>query len=207
MISKLRHSIDEFWCLFQKHAAEFSTAVDSADHPLYGLLLEALQQIHPDLYLEYSISTEPSELILTADGKRTLFPLVEQIVSSAPPVPDWRIIPLKPKIGFPTHTRWQGITIRIADVVFEPLEREGSEDLGLCLYISDLRPEDREDAHNAILQAIDHGLGEREFAEAVQYTEALPLPENASMDDFIPLLDLEKFITWRNGRFSKQSSR
>lgn len=189
--------------MFQDNAAEFSAAVDSTDHPLYDRLLEALQRIHSDLFFEFSSNTEPRELIITADGKQELFTLVERIVSSAPPVPGWKIISLKPKIGFPTLTRWEEITIRIADVFFEPLERKGSNDLGLRFYVANLRVEDCDDAHNAILRAIDHGLGERVFAEAVKYTEIIPLSDNEIMDDLIPLVDLDKYIIWRSRGLSE----
>jgi len=82
-------------------------------------------------------------------------------------------------------------------VVFDPLERKDSEDLGLRILVPGLTPENVKDAHNAILRALDHGLGERAFAECVQYTEVLPSPEDASAEDYIRLTELENYINWR----------
>jgi hypothetical protein len=74
------------------------------------------------------------------------------------------------------------------------LEREDSEDLGLQIFVPGVPPEHVDDAHNALLRALDHALGERRFAESVQYTEVLPLPDDASPEDYIPLAELENYI-------------
>ena len=101
--------------------------------------------------------------------------------------------------------------VTIADGVFDPLERDGSDDLGLRMYVPGLADDSVDDAHNALLRALDHALGEREFAESVQFTEVVPLPDGVSANDFIPLADLEKYIEWRKSskerRLSSTSTR
>lgn len=189
-------TIAEFWHVFQQNSEELAT-ISSADHPVYDLILEHLQQIQPELYFEFSSEPGASELIITAEGEISLFPLVDSIVASAPEIPGWSILSLKPKLGFPLTTTWEGTTVTISEVVFVPLVRKGSDDLGLRMFVPALDPEHAEDAHNALLRALDHALGERYFAEAVQYTEVLPLPEDASAEDFIPLTELENYINQR----------
>jgi hypothetical protein len=189
--------ISDFWKLFQKRKSNLEV-INSADHLLYDELLEQLQKINSGLYFEFSLNPEGCELIITADGDRSLFSLVEYIVSAAPNISGWTIFSLKPKIGFPVTTRWENVNVAIKDVVFEPLEREGSGDLGLRIYVPGISGEETEDIHNAILRALDHGLGERKFADSIQYTEVLPLPPNFSCDDFIPITDIERYIAWRN---------
>jgi hypothetical protein len=125
---------------------------------------------------------------------------VYAIVAAAPEIPGWTILSLKPKLGFPVTARWEDLTITVANVVFNPLDIKGSDDFGLLIYVPGIRHSDTEKAHNALLRAIDHGLGERRFAQAVQYTEVHPLPDDASADDFIPLAHLEKYIEWREGK-------
>jgi len=189
-------AISDFWHAFQNQEGALAAA-SSADDPVYDLLLDRLQQIDPGLYFEFSSNPGSSEIIITAEGDSSLFPLVESIVASAPAVAGWSVISLKPKLGFPVATTWEGFTITIADVVFEPLEREGTEDLGLRMLIRGLAPESTEDAHNALLRALDHALGERQFAESVQYTEVHALPADAAVDDYLPLTQLEDYIRWR----------
>ena len=92
---------------------------------------------------------------------------------------------------------WEDISVAIADVFFIPLERDGSDDLGLCLFVPGLIPEQTEVAHSALLHILNHALGEREFAESVQYTDVLPLPDNFSEEEYIPIIELEDYIKWR----------
>ena len=92
---------------------------------------------------------------------------------------------------------WDDVTLRLDDVVFSPLEADGSNELGLRIYVPGIEEKDLNTAHNALLRALDHILGEERFAEEVRYTEVLPLPANAESNQFIALAELDKFIRWR----------
>jgi len=129
--------IVEFWNLFRQRAAGLA-ANGSTDSPAYHTLLDHLHRIDPGLYLEFCANPGACEMIVTADGDRSLFSLARAVVVAAPV--------------------------------------------------------------NALLRALDHTLGEEKFAESVQYTRVLPLPENAAREQFISLSDLDAFIRWRQGR-------
>lgn len=163
----------------------------------YDALLSQLQAFNPGVFIELGVGGEENELTVTADGDSSLFPLVREIVEQAPSVEGWRLHALKPKRGFPDTVKWQTFELATSEVVFDPLERNGSRDLGLRIFVPGLKSEDTEDAHNAILRAIDAGLGEEKFAQTVTYTEVRPMPDGAAASDYIPLVDLERFIDWR----------
>jgi hypothetical protein len=186
-------AILEFWRSFQKNSVALSQ-IETADDPVYDELLETLHQIDTGLYFEFSAQSEQCELLITAEGNRALFACVDEIVSVAPNVDGWKIFALKPKLGFPETMKWDGFKIVIADVVFDPLDNEDGE-LGLRLLVPGLMAENFDNAHNGLLRAIDRGLGEREFAESIQFTEVAALVGSAS--EYIPLTDLESFIQWR----------
>lgn len=194
--------IGAFWQLFAQRQSLLA-GVKSADHPVYDELLTALQKIDPGLYLEFCAEPGNCELIVTAEGERSLFAMVDALVAAAPVMPQWKITALKPKLGFPVTTSWEGFSVTIAEIVFDPLESSGSKDFGICIFVPHLKLEDVEDAHNALLRAIDHGLGERQFAETVQYVDVQPLPENADASKYIPLTQLEKYVQWRNTGLNK----
>lgn len=184
--------ISEFWSSFQKNSEALSR-IETADDPVYDELLEKLQQIDAGLFFEFSVQPEQCELLITAEGDQNLFACVDDIVAAAPKVRGWKIFALKPKLGFPKTVEWEGFEIAIADVVFDPLANaEG--DLGLRILVPGLNEEDIDNAHNALLRAIDHGLGEREFAESIQHTEVAALEGPAS--EYIPLSDLERYVQW-----------
>ena len=190
-------AIGEFWRLFEE-CRQGLAAAESADDPAYEALLARLHTIEPGLYLEFYSEPGDCELVVTADGDRSLFPIARELVAAAPPMPGWTIRALKPKLGFPTTVSWDDLTIRIEDVVFAPIEREGG--FGLSIFVPRIEADEFDNAHNAILRALDHGLGEERLAEAVQHTEVHHLPEEAEPGDFIPLVELEGFLDWREGR-------
>jgi len=187
-----------FWSLFRERATHLARA-ESADDAVYDELLDKLQEIEPGLFVEFSASQPECQLIVTADGDRDLFPAARAAVAQAPRLEGWTIQALKPRLGMPATAAWEGVTVEIDEVVFEPLQAEDA-DRGLRMYVPGLEHADVDAAHNALLRALDHALGEERFALGVQFTEVLPMPANFDPEAHIPLRDLEQFMDWRDRR-------
>src|SRR4051812_9694410 len=90
-----------FWRWFAKHQARFrSVEVPEKE----GLLDEIQHHLHaycPDLFFEIGgFPGGTTELIITAAGRRALFPQVRELVSAAPPIDGWSFIAFKPAQGF-----------------------------------------------------------------------------------------------------------
>jgi hypothetical protein len=187
-----------FWSLFRERAMRLAR-VESADDAVYDELLDKLQEIEPGLFIEFSASQPECELIITADGDRELFPAARAAVAQAPRLEGWTVQALKPRLGMPATAAWERVTVKIDDVVFEPLHADDS-DQGLRMYVSGLEPADVDAAHNALLRALDHASGEERFALGVQFTEVLPMLANFDREVHIPLCDLEQFMAWRDRR-------
>jgi len=163
--------------------------MESADEPDYVLLLERLQELSPDIYFEFMTSPEGNEFVITADGEQSLFPLVEEIIAAAPKLDNWSFFALKPQFGFPELSEWEGVRMRIANVRCILLECMDTDELGLRLIVPHIDPATEDSLHNALLRAIDHGLGERRFAESFDFTE-LVNPAAAGGESF-PLARLD----------------
>jgi hypothetical protein len=188
-------AIADFWGMFLKYQSVLD--FKSPNNPVYDKILQELQKIDPGLYFEYSNKLEEKVLIITAEGKRTLFPIVDSIVAQAPDISGWKIFALRPKEGFPVIASYEGFTIKISDVFFYDLESEDSNDLGIEFIVPGLKDVDILKCHGALLIATDHGLGERRFAESVIGTRVIPLPEGADVRKYLPLTELESFIIFR----------
>lgn len=195
-MSDTRQAAREFWKRFAE-VRDRLAGIQTADHPLYDDLLERLHAIDGGLWFEFAAEPAGGEIAITADGDTTLFPLVEEVVAEAPDLPGWEVHALKPCLGFPRQAAWEGWSVLVADLSFDPLETEGGEDLGIRVYVPGLPAADEEPALAAILRAIDHGLGERAFAEEIQHVEVAPRPEDARPGDAIPLSDLRLYLDWR----------
>lgn len=190
-------AIADFWRLFEERCGALAQ-ISTADDPVYDELLDQLQQIDAGLFFEFSTEPGNCEFIITAEGDRSLFSVVDSVILAAPQTSGWGFFALKPKLGFPESVEWEGCKINIADVQFDPLSEDGSAELGLRLLVPGLSDQEAESVHSGLLRAIDHGLGERAFAEAIQYTEVAALDGPA--DEYIPLVDLESFIQWHRKR-------
>lgn len=188
-------AIADYWRLFVELAPRLAE-LTSAEDPIYDRLQEQLHHVDPGLFIELSAVSDERELVITADGNPELFALADEVVAAAPRLQGWTILALKPRLGFPESVTWEGVSVNIADVVFDPITPEDSDELVLQLFVPGISEQEVDSAHNALLRALDHALGEREFAASVQYTEVIPL--NGSGDDYIPLLKLEEFLKWHN---------
>jgi len=192
-------AIAAFWFLFRRLAVGLAT-MPSADNPTYDELLKSLHEVDAGLYVEFSGDGSDHELVITADGDSELFTLVRSVVAASPGIQGWTIRALKPKRGFPETVRWKSVTLLTATIVFDPLETDGSLDLGLRILVPGIRASEIEDAHEALLRAIDQGLGEERHAAEIRYTQVQPLPHDADASSFIPLRDLDAFIEWRTNK-------
>jgi hypothetical protein len=192
-------AVAAFWDLFTRTAADVARA-PSPDGAPVRRLLEALHAIDRGLFLEVAGVPGASELIVTAEGKAWRFALARAVAAAAPRVNGWSIRALRPKRGFPASTRWGRVTLRTTEIVFDPLERPGTPALGLRILVPGIDEVDIDDAHAAILCALDHGLGEEQLATEVAHTEVRPLPADVSAGDYIPLTELEMFIQWRQNK-------
>lgn len=192
-------NIAAFWEVFSKNSAALAS-IQSAENPIYDVILEQLHQIHKDVYFMFSTSPGNNEAIITAEGNLALFSLVDKIVAQAPVIPGWTLLALVPKHGFPKTAGAEGLTVKMDHIVFHPLEREGSTDLGFRILVPGLKEKDIDKCSLAILRAIDHGVGERKYAESVRYTEIVPLPKGLKKNEGLPIFHLENYIDWWNSK-------
>jgi hypothetical protein len=195
----IKNPITEFWSLFRKRADELAVA-NSSDAPVYDELLACLHNVNPGLFFEFCADSQPRELIITAEGDRSLFRLAHALVAAAPPLPDWRLFALRPQLGFPETFRWDDLTLTTSCIFFDAVEDLETRELGLRIYIPGLDPSQTEDAHNGVLGALDHGLGEERHAESIWSSEVRALPHDADTSKFIPLTQLDAFLRQRSKR-------
>ena len=187
----------EFWALFSQRSDALAK-IESAEDPVYDEVLAKLQAINEGLFFEFSNRGGRSELVITAEGEKALFGLVDEIVAAGPEVSGWSYVALKPRVGLARSVTWEGHVIDVGEVVFEPLEDEKSGDFGIRLLVPDLADDQHESAHNGLLRVLDHALGERRFAEEIKFTDIDALDGDA--DDYIPLAALDRFVDWRKDK-------
>src|SRR5690606_22854080 len=79
---------DRFWNWFLKNQETYYAEVDNLDlrEKLFDNLTTHLVKVHPDLVFEFSPIRESGvrEFIISTDGIKAAFPLVEKLVAKAP---------------------------------------------------------------------------------------------------------------------------
>ena len=64
------------------------------------------------------------------------------------------------------------------------------------IYVVGLNEEDKQEAHAAVVTAIDFGIGERDFVENIEFINVEPLLDDNDLDNCHPLEVLDEFIDW-----------
>jgi len=99
--------IAEFWTWFAQHESDLARARPDGS-PVLDELLQGLQGIDSNLFFEICTDSNPHELVVRAEGRRELFPLVDAVVAAAPRLEGWVFTALKPAMGFGFQTSYEG---------------------------------------------------------------------------------------------------
>jgi len=197
-----RPNIHEFWCWFSAHKPELDVMVDT-ESALWAQALAQIKSIDPGLWFELSHPDgTPREFILTVEGKKDMFPLVESMIAQAPKLPDWRFYALKPAMGFDFTTRYEEVLLEPKKMWFLPLANESRPaELALRVGIPNLTPDVHRQASNGVLVVLDTALGERSAASDIVHIEICALPQNPEADGFVELPELASYIGWHKRKY------
>jgi hypothetical protein len=199
----IRPAIEPFWKWFSENSQRFrSLAKHPSKEELLDEIMNRLHAIDPGLYFEVS---EPhngvNEFVVTAAGKKELFPVVDEIISLAPKLDAWEFTALKPASGFGFHTQYGEVTLKPDQLWFLPLTAgPNAERFGLRLGIPNLAHKDEPAARHAAWIVLDTGLGERQCVESIEHLEVVSLPELPKEKGFFPLAELVAYLKWRESR-------
>jgi len=95
----MRHNYVKFWNWF--HTQEQYIFDELEHHPdeIAEEIAKYLERIDPDLVFDipFDISEGTREFIISADGDKNLFSVVQDFVKSAPPFERWKVVGLRPR--------------------------------------------------------------------------------------------------------------
>jgi len=193
-----RTSIKEFWSWFVAHRIDVDVLTDS-DSPFWDVVLDELKKIDEHLWFEMSRPNgNDREFIVTAEGHKELFPVVDQMVSLAPHIEGWQFFALIPSRGFDFEMTYEGLTFAPCSMWFLPLEsRSRPQEFGIRVGIPNYNTAIERQAKHAVLIILDNGLGERSSSIDVQFVDIAPLPEDPDFEGYLELTELPRYIEWR----------
>ncbi|TWT32474.1 hypothetical protein KOR34_42370 [Posidoniimonas corsicana] len=198
----------QFWTWFSEQHERFRSINASLNgESLLSELQLHLHQYDPDLWFQISepLSEGYNELIITADGVKSKFALVDSLVATAPEIPKWHIIALKPPYGFDFVHEFGEVSLNSSELWFLPLRSKSNPSLvGLRIGVPDLSPHLREETENSLWLVLEGGIGERACAERIHHIEVVMLPATPEDEGYIKLPELGDYLDWlsRNSQSS-----
>lgn len=184
------NSKDAFWKWFSKNANTYYYFEKDQEN-LFHKLKNKLNQIHPDLTFEFSPIFEDGtrEFVISADGIKSIFPIVTDLVTHAPILNNWKIVAFRQPHTEITHIHYQDLVINIEDIFFR-YEKDNGQ-IGLELNIRKFHESPEWTAATFIL--LDNVLGEYHTEMSLSYIHKKELNENEAAMLF-PIKALAKVI-------------
>ena len=194
MLSKLfgTDPSKRFWKWFEDHANSLA-AVRSSDDPKLQKINRELRKVHPNLDFEMGLGEDGHlEFVVSANGIKSLFPTVEQLVACAPSLPNWKILAYRQPKDSVSEVLYEDFLLKIEEVWFSYKRRMDKVDL--TLYIRDLSPGNKEQVIGASFILLDSALGEYLVATGIGFIDYRPLPDNPDLRGFQPLSEISTIV-------------
>jgi hypothetical protein len=165
-----------FWQWFRDNADRLHTAIGHDEEAVLSELVTALRRVHRGLTCELGPRDDGScELVISADGKRDLFPVVRHLVDTAPDVPGWIIIAFRQPKGTQYSISF-GTTTLHPDTIWFRLRPEKKGRVGVELYMAGLTSGNRQAFEHAAILLLDAALGEYTVETRIGSITCQPLP-------------------------------
>ena len=146
--------------------------------------------------------TSKAKLIITANGREKLYEKVQEVVTLAPTIDKWKIIPfVQPTLdlnaladGTDKPFRFQDISMKASSLLYDAMQYRDSNKLLLTIYLEFEDLDDNyKDVHQAIYIILESLLGEKFLYKHIGHFNLETL-DNVSVNDLLPLYTLQGFI-------------
>jgi len=153
--------IKDFWGWFEREKPLFETMTDSTRDERLNILLEHLSLVSNDLAVEVSKEFHGvRDIIISADGDKNKFAIVEAIVKGAPRMPGWTVTAFRQKAAEDFVLRYEKLRFSPDEMFFRPFIENDS--LDLTIYADSINSRSREDVIKYGLITMDNVMGERD---------------------------------------------
>lgn len=181
-----------FWKWFIKNSDAYYN-LNKDQNTLFGELKNELDKIDPSIVFEFSpiLSNKKREFIISADGVKSIFPIVEDLVSKAPKLDKWIFIAFRqPKSGI-DQINYGTLHIRYDDVFFRYAKDCGK--IALELHLKNYT--ENMEWTNAIFILLDNLIGEYNTEMKLSKIDKIALDEQSiNTKKLIPIRELPNII-------------
>ena len=157
-----------FWTWFADHATELAN--DSGLVRAMTRINDQLQPTHPGIFVELGVEGQRRTLVITADGDRANFAMVQAVYRARPMVAGWNIVAFRQRDNASTAIEIDGASLDPATMTFVA-GREGDK-LSIRVYVPAFAGERMKVGLYVVL---DHIVGEYDMETRIGGIDFAPI--------------------------------
>lgn len=187
---KKKSEEDIFWSWFSQNANAYYF-FEKNQNKLFNQLKSELGKIHPGIVFEFSpiFNDGTREFVISADGIKSVFPIVSNLVAKAPELKKWRIVAFRQPHKNITQIKYQNLVLKLDDVFFRYEKDNGKIKLELNIRGYCVSPE----WTAATFILLDNVLGEYHTEMSLSGIDKKKLDENEA-NSLLPIASLPQII-------------
>lgn len=195
----------EFWNWFSINEQTFYNVVRTGKNieaDFFNKLSPKLEELKDGFFYQTGMYDDTiAELVFTPDGILKNIVFVEELVSSAPIIPNWKFTALKPALDI------ENVGINMADYTFDKdnlsfyaLEHKNFPDeVDIVVVYNEYKEEDKSTIINGIYIFLDNYLGELNSVTTIDNLTVIS--KDQAEKELIPIGKLKDYLIWREKEF------
>jgi len=179
-----------FWNWFSQNASAYHS-FEKNQNELFAKLKAELEKIHPDIVFEFSpiFNDGTREFVISADGIKSVFPIVSNLVAKAPELKNWKTVAFRQPHKNITQIKYQNLIVKLDDVFFRYGKDNGRIELELNIRGYYASPE----WTAAIFILLDNVLGEFSATYDISSIDKRIISEN-DVENLFPIRLLPQIL-------------
>lgn len=201
-----KDNIHEFWTWFLKNEQAFFHSVknnDQIDQNFFSKLSPKVDALRKDLYFLTGMYNEHvAELVITPDGVVKNIAFVENLIESAPALPNWKFTALKPAIDDIEKLKitMYGFSFDINDMFFYPiLHTYRPDEVDIVIVHPDYSENEKANITHGVEIFLDNYIGE--LNSIISIDSLSVTSKDMAAGELIPLTKLKDYLIWREKEF------
>lgn len=166
----MKNSYKKFWEWFEAQEQYIFDELENHPDDIAEVIAQNLERIHPDLVFDipFDITDGKREIVISADGDKNLFSVVQEFVKTAKEYERWKIVGLRPRTNqLDQAIDIDGLYLEYEDIFF--VLKHKSLPLDVDVYIKGYTTDDNRYVHGFFL-LLDTLVGEYNAVTCFEHT-------------------------------------
>lgn len=170
-----KDKIEQFWDWFSDHSAEL-LEIKNGQEKVFVELAKIFQTFSKGAIFTFGpVVDDKKEFIVSAGGIKSVIPVVQEIISKAPEMKDWKIIAFRPKFKELSTITIGDKKIRPDQVYFKVVDIDNHQ-IDIKVYVKDFDVNDQ-NVLGCVFIIIDSAIGEYNTMTKLRQINFEPLPD------------------------------